>query len=76
MPVHLEVIPAIWIRSWKLPENMILQLLKMLHIHLELSTRENATGAIGDFGSFSFHEVKNITSCGEGGIVITNTPYG
>lgn len=36
----------------------------------------NATGAIGDFGSFSFHEVKNITSCGEGGIVITNTPYG
>jgi dTDP-4-amino-4,6-dideoxygalactose transaminase len=55
---------------------MILQLLKMLHIHLELSTRENATGAIGDFGSFSFHEVKNITSCGEGGIVITNTPYG
>ncbi|NLO02506.1 MAG: DegT/DnrJ/EryC1/StrS family aminotransferase [Bacteroidales bacterium] len=35
-----------------------------------------ALGAIGDFGSFSFHEVKNITSCGEGGIVVTNSSYG
>jgi len=29
-------------------------------------------GTIGDFGSFSFHEVKNVTSFGEGGIVCTN----
>lgn len=29
-------------------------------------------GAIGDFGSFSFHEVKNITSFGEGGILCSN----
>lgn len=29
-------------------------------------------GTIGDFGSFSFHEVKNITSFGEGGIICTN----
>jgi len=29
-------------------------------------------GTIGHFGSFSFHEVKNITSFGEGGIVTTN----
>jgi perosamine synthetase len=35
-----------------------------------------ALGTIGDFGSFSFHEVKNITSCGEGGIVVTNSDYG
>lgn len=35
-----------------------------------------AVGTIGDFGSFSFHEVKNITSCGEGGIVVTNSNYG
>ena len=28
-------------------------------------------GTIGQFGSFSFHEVKNITSFGEGGIVTT-----
>ncbi len=33
-------------------------------------------GAIGHFGSFSFHEVKNITALGEGGILATNTPFG
>lgn len=30
-------------------------------------------GTIGDFGSFSFHEVKNITSLGEGGILCSNS---
>jgi dTDP-4-amino-4,6-dideoxygalactose transaminase len=29
-------------------------------------------GTIGDFGGFSLHEVKNITSFGEGGILLTN----
>lgn len=33
-------------------------------------------GAIGDFGAFSFHEVKNITSLGEGGILVTNSDLG
>mgnify|MGYP001203534485 CR=1 FL=1 len=33
-------------------------------------------GTIGHFGSFSFHEVKNITSLGEGGILCSNTPFG
>ena len=31
-------------------------------------------GTIGDFAAFSFHEVKNITSFGEGGIVTSNIP--
>ena len=31
-------------------------------------------GTIADFTSFSFHEVKNITSFGEGGILTTNIP--
>src|SRR5690606_32022613 len=29
-------------------------------------------GTIGHFGAFSFHEVKNITSLGEGGILCSN----
>ncbi len=29
-------------------------------------------GTIGDFGAFSFHDVKNITSFGEGGVVVTS----
>jgi perosamine synthetase len=33
-------------------------------------------GTVGHFGSFSFHEVKNITSFGEGGIVCTDTDFG
>ena len=33
-------------------------------------------GTIGDFGAFSFHEVKNITALGEGGIVVTNSDLG
>ena len=40
------------------------------------SYRGKASGTIGDFGSFSFHEVKNINSLGEGGVVVTNTEYG
>ena len=33
-------------------------------------------GTIGDFGAYSFHEVKNITALGEGGIVVTNSDLG
>ncbi|MBE6551500.1 MAG: DegT/DnrJ/EryC1/StrS family aminotransferase [Ruminococcaceae bacterium] len=34
-------------------------------------------GTIGHFGSYSFHEVKNITSFGEGGIAVSSIPgYG
>ena len=33
-------------------------------------------GSIGHFGAFSFHEVKNVTALGEGGILVTNTPFG
>lgn len=31
-------------------------------------------GTIGHFGAFSFHEVKNCTSFGEGGVLVTNIP--
>jgi dTDP-4-amino-4,6-dideoxygalactose transaminase len=31
-------------------------------------------GTIGHFGAYSFHEVKNCTSFGEGGILVTNIP--
>lgn len=40
------------------------------------SYRRRASGTIGDFGSYSFHEVKNVNSLGEGGIVVTNTDFG
>jgi perosamine synthetase len=31
-----------------------------------------AVGTLGDFGAFSLHEVKNINSGGEGGLLVTN----
>jgi dTDP-4-amino-4,6-dideoxygalactose transaminase len=38
-----------------------------------MSTFEKkALGTIGDFGAFSFHETKNYTSGGEGGLLIVN----
>jgi len=33
-------------------------------------------GTIGHFGAYSFHEVKNITAMGEGGMLVSNTAYG
>lgn len=33
-------------------------------------------GTVGHFGSFSFHEVKNVTSMGEGGILVTDEACG
>jgi dTDP-4-amino-4,6-dideoxygalactose transaminase len=33
-------------------------------------------GTIGDFGAFSFHEVKNITALGEGGLLVSNNDLG
>lgn len=38
--------------------------------------RGRRAGTIGHFGAFSFHEVKNITALGEGGLLVTNTRYG
>jgi dTDP-4-amino-4,6-dideoxygalactose transaminase len=40
------------------------------------SYKGRKVGTIGHFGGFSFHEVKNITSFGEGGILVTDLPYG
>ncbi|HUW57036.1 MAG TPA: DegT/DnrJ/EryC1/StrS family aminotransferase [Planctomycetota bacterium] len=33
-------------------------------------------GCIGHFGAFSFHEVKNVTALGEGGILVSNLACG
>ena len=38
--------------------------------------RGRKIGTIGHFGAFSFHEVKNINSLGEGGILVSNLALG
>ena len=36
------------------------------------SYKGRMAGSIGDVGAFSFHSLKNITTCGEGGMITTN----
>ncbi|MBO7373430.1 MAG: DegT/DnrJ/EryC1/StrS family aminotransferase, partial [Oscillospiraceae bacterium] len=36
------------------------------------SYKGRMAGSIGDIGAFSFHSLKNITTCGEGGMITTN----
>jgi len=43
---------------------------------LGASYRGKKIGTIGHFGSYSLHEVKNVNSLGEGGLLVTNTEYG
>jgi dTDP-4-amino-4,6-dideoxygalactose transaminase len=38
--------------------------------------RGRRAGTIGHFGAYSFHEVKNINSFGEGGLLVSNTKCG
>ncbi|NCO41736.1 MAG: hypothetical protein COZ06_34290 [Armatimonadetes bacterium CG_4_10_14_3_um_filter_66_18] len=38
--------------------------------------RGRMTGTVGHFGAYSFHEVKNLNSLGEGGLLVTDTPFG
>ena len=34
--------------------------------------KDRKAGSIGDIGCFSFHSLKNMTTCGEGGMITTN----
>ncbi len=56
-------------------ENNIIVLEDAAHA-LGGSYRGKMSGTIGHFGSFSLHEVKNITSGGEGGVLVTDQPEG
>jgi len=38
--------------------------------------RGRKVGTLGDFGAFSFHEVKNTTSLGEGGLLVSDLEVG
>ncbi|MGD0342112.1 MAG: DegT/DnrJ/EryC1/StrS family aminotransferase [Bacteroidales bacterium] len=76
MPVHLGGYPCDMDAIMKITkENDIMVIEDAAHAFGSFY-KGKALGTIGDFGSFSFHEVKNITSCGEGGIVVTNSEYG
>ena len=74
VPVHIGGYPVDMEPIMKLAkENNILVLEDAAHAFGAMY-KGKKIGTIGDFAAFSFHEVKNITSFGEGGIATTNIP--
>lgn len=76
MPVHLGGYPCDMEEIMKIAGEFELMVVEDGAHAFGSMYKGQAVGAIGDFGSFSFHEVKNINSCGEGGMVVTNSNYG
>jgi len=76
IPVHIGGYPCNMDAIMKLAKEYDLMVIEDAAHAFGGSYRGKAIGTIGDFGSYSFHEVKNINSLGEGGIVVSNTEYG
>ena len=76
MPVHLGGYPCDMEAIMKIAKDNDIMVIEDAAHAFGSFYKGKAVGTIGDFGSYSFHEVKNITSCGEGGIVVTNSDYG
>jgi len=76
IPVHLGGYPVDMDPIMKLADERGITVLEDAAHALGASYKGRMCGAIGHFGAFSFHEVKNVTSLGEGGILCTNLPFG
>jgi perosamine synthetase len=76
MPVHLGGYPCEMDAIMKIAKEHDIMVVEDAAHSFGAFYKGKSSGTIGDFGAFSFHEVKNITSCGEGGIVVTNSDYG
>lgn len=75
IPVHLGGYPADMDPLMRLAKKHDLVVIEDAAHAFGAVYKGRMAGAIGHFGSFSFHEVKNITSLGEGGILVSNTPF-
>ncbi|MFO7974124.1 MAG: DegT/DnrJ/EryC1/StrS family aminotransferase [Candidatus Hydrogenedentota bacterium] len=76
IPVHLGGYPVDMAPIMKLARKHKLTVIEDAAHAFGASYRGKMLGTIGHFGAFSFHEVKNITSLGEGGILASNTAFG
>jgi dTDP-4-amino-4,6-dideoxygalactose transaminase len=76
VPVHLGGYPVDMDPIMKLANSRGITVFEDAAHGLGASYKGKMLGTIGHFGAFSFHEVKNVTSFGEGGILVTNLPYG
>ncbi|HPA04217.1 MAG TPA: DegT/DnrJ/EryC1/StrS family aminotransferase [Candidatus Hydrogenedentes bacterium] len=76
IPVHLGGYPVDMAPIMKLARKHDITVIEDAAHAFGASYRGKMIGTIGHFGSFSFHEVKNITSLGEGGILASTTAFG
>lgn len=74
MPVHLGGYPADMNSIIKLAKKYNITVIEDAAHAFGARYEDKMVGTIGDFGVYSFHEKKNITSFGEGGILVTNNP--
>ena len=72
IPVHIGGYPADMAPLMKLARRHDITVIEDAAHAFGATYRGRMAGTIGHFGAFSFHEVKNITSLGEGGILVTN----
>ncbi len=76
IPVHIGGYPVDMDPVMELAEKHDLVVLEDAAHAFGGSYKGRATGTIGHFGAFSFHEVKNVNAVGEGGLLVTNTDWG
>ncbi|OIN96300.1 hypothetical protein AUJ66_06675 [Candidatus Desantisbacteria bacterium CG1_02_38_46] len=76
VPVHIGGYPCDMEPIMKLAKKHNLVVLEDAAHAFGASYKGKMIGTIGDFGAYSFHEVKNINSAGEGGILTTNHSCG
>jgi len=76
MPVHIGGYPVEMTGIMKLARKHDITVIEDAAHAFGGEYKGKMLGTIGHFGAFSFHEVKNITALGEGGVLVTNTAYG
>ena len=76
IPVHMGGYPVDMDPLMKLAEAQDITVIEDAAHAFGAVYKGRMAGTIGHFGAFSFHEVKNITALGEGGVLVTNTPFG
>jgi dTDP-4-amino-4,6-dideoxygalactose transaminase len=76
VPVHIGGWPVDMAPIMRLAKQHDLVVLEDAAHAFGATYKGRKAGTIGHFGAYSFHEVKNINALGEGGILVTNTPYG
>ncbi|MBI5182409.1 MAG: DegT/DnrJ/EryC1/StrS family aminotransferase [Nitrospirae bacterium] len=72
LPVHLFGLPADMDYIMKLAKEHNLRIIEDCAQSFGAEYKGKKTGAIGDFGCFSFYPSKNLGCYGDGGMVITN----